>query len=136
MINVNTTSSVQIVNQLKRSIANEGEGSPSKSPKKRKSETDTSNNKFGSTDKSTSKSMSSSDIKREPKNKKESNANNQKLMRNKTVSLLDSNKKTRVKFKKDFVQTIQVESYKKYNVDMSYNDSESTETTKCRCSIF
>ena len=85
------------------------------------------------------RSTSNIDIRTENKiiteNEKENMAKSQKLKRNKTVCL-ETKKKFRVKFKNDFVQTIAVESYKKYNVDMSNNDGESGETTKCRCEIF
>jgi len=104
--------------------------------KTKKIETGTnSNNNLRVSEKSNNKSLSSSDIKGEFNKKKEIHKNN-KLIRNKTVSLADSNRKIRVKFKKDFVTTIVVESYKKYNVDMSYNDTETGEKTKCRCVIF
>jgi hypothetical protein len=40
-------------------------------------------------------------------------------------------------FKKKFAEVVIVESYKKYNVDLSYNDPVSQgETTRCRCQIF
>lgn len=137
MINVSTTgANTQVISQSQKSaIANEADNTLSKGSKKRKPEVNNSNNRLGVTDKSTNKSMSSSDIKTEIQAKK-NNVSNQKLMRNKTVSLMDSNKKSKVKFKKDFVQIIQVESYKKYNVDMSYNEGETNESTKCRCIIF
>jgi len=59
-----------------------------------------------------------------------------KFQRNKTVCLNNKKGKNRVKFKKNFVTTIVVESYKKYNVDMSFNDIEGNEGAKCRCLIF
>jgi hypothetical protein len=43
----------------------------------------------------------------------------------------------RVCFSKILVDTVIVESYKKYNMDMSYEDSNNKqETIKCKCLIF
>jgi hypothetical protein len=42
-----------------------------------------------------------------------------------------------VSFKdKNFLDVVNVESYKKYNVDMSYNEPEHEDTTRCKCLIF
>jgi hypothetical protein len=37
---------------------------------------------------------------------------------------------------KNFLDVVNVESYKKYNVDMSYNEPEHEETTRCKCLIY
>ena len=37
---------------------------------------------------------------------------------------------------KNFLDIVNVESYKKYNVDMSYNEPEHEETTRCKCFIY
>ena len=73
-------------------------------------------------------------IENKMENENENPSKSQKLKRNKTV-VLDTKKKYRVKFKNDFVKIINVESYKKYNIDVSTNE-ENGETTKCRCLIF
>jgi len=138
MINVNNSNTGQLITTSSKKVTpvEMDQSLNNTSKKKKKNETaDTSNNRLGVSDKSTNKSLSSSDIKGDINLKKEIPKNN-KLMRNKTVSLADSKKKARVKFKKEFVSIVVVESYKKYNVDMSYNDSESNETTKCRCLVF
>jgi len=135
MINGNNTSPVQIVNNT-TNISNSKVEPISINKQRRKSDSgDISNNKLGVSDKSTNKSLSSSNIKGDPKLNREIPKNN-KLMRNKTVSLADSKKKVRVKFKRDFISTVEVESYKRFNVDMSNNESETNESTKCRCLIF
>jgi hypothetical protein len=59
------------------------------------------------------------------------------LNRSKTKS--ESNKKSRKKvtFKeRNFLDIVNVESYKKYNANMSFNEPGSEETTRCRCLIF
>ena len=44
--------------------------------------------------------------------------------------------KKRLTFRKKFVDAIRVESYKKYNLDLSYNEpGYSDESSKCRCQI-
>jgi hypothetical protein len=42
----------------------------------------------------------------------------------------------KVSFSKNIVDTIIVESYKKYNLDMSYDESGKSDTIKCKCLIF
>ena len=43
----------------------------------------------------------------------------------------------KVAFKKKFLDIVYVESYKKYNIDLSYGDPvNSSESTRCRCLIF
>ena len=49
----------------------------------------------------------------------------------------NSKKGKRVSFSKNMVDTVIVESYKKYNVEMSYEESPSKqETIKCKCLIY
>jgi len=135
MINTNNPNSTPLVSINKKSSSSVMESSLSK--KKNKAEnSDTSNTKLGNTDKSTNKSLSTSDVKGDNKIKKETLKSPNKLTLNKTVALSESNKKNRVKFEKNFVHVVAVESYKKYNMDMSYNDAEQNESTKCRCLIF
>jgi len=54
------------------------------------------------------------------------------------IDMADSNKiKKKVTFKeKNFLEIVSVESFKKYNVEMSYNENESNETTRCKCIIY
>lgn len=137
MINANNSNSIQIIPAANRKFSNSVMDSSLTKKKKKTDNADTSNTKLGHSDKSTNKSLSSSDVKAEMQIKKEiTKSPNNKLTRNKTVAVGEANKKNRVKFKKDFVSTVVVESYKKYNVDMSYNDTETNESTKCRCLIF
>jgi hypothetical protein len=42
----------------------------------------------------------------------------------------------RVSFNKTLVDTVIVESFKKYNIDMSYEDSGKSDTIKCKCLIY
>lgn len=58
--------------------------------------------------------------------------------RNRSKVDIDSNKiKKKVTFKeKNFLDIVSVESFKKYNVEMSYNENESNETTRCKCIIY
>jgi hypothetical protein len=51
---------------------------------------------------------------------------------------LDKNRKVKkLTFRKKFVDHVIVESYKKYNIDLSYTDPEiNGEKTRCRCQIF
>ena len=91
-------------------------------------------------DSTPNKIITSTEIKTEnqfqlEKEKANPTKSSQKLQMNKAIGLKTKNK-FRVKFKNDFVHTIAVKSYKKYNVDMSYNEAESGERTKCRCRIF
>ncbi len=136
MINANNSNSIQIT-PTKTKLSNSVIES-SLTKKKKKTENDTSNTRLGQSDKSTSKSLSTSDVNAEMQIKKEipKSPKNNKITRNKTVALGESNNKNSVKFKKDFVNTVVVESFKKYNVDMSYNEAEPDESTKCRCFIF
>ncbi len=56
---------------------------------------------------------------------------------NKSNSNSHKKPKKRVVWKSQkFVDMVDVESYRKYNVDMSYNEPEQQETTRCRCLIF
>lgn len=79
-------------------------------------------------------------VSREKKNRSRSPSVSSKKMRNnKSNNLAEKNKKMkkRVNFReKNFLEVVIVESYKKYNVDMSYNEPDSEETTRCRCLIF
>jgi hypothetical protein len=54
------------------------------------------------------------------------------------IDIADSNKiKKKVTFKeKNFLEIVSVESFKKYNVEMSYNEGEGNETTRCKCIIY
>jgi hypothetical protein len=71
-------------------------------------------------------------------NKSQSQSNSPKLKRNKSIIIetKDVKKKLRVKFKNDFVHMVAVESYKKFNIDVSTNEGDNRESTKCRCLIF
>jgi hypothetical protein len=135
MINANNPNPTPLVSINKKSSSSVMESSLSK--KKNKAEnSDISNTKLGNSDKSTNKSLSTSDVKGDNQIKKETLKSPNRLTVNKKVALSESNKKNRVKFKKNFVDMVVVESYKKYNMDMSYNDAEPNESTKCRCLIF
>ena len=137
MINNDNSSTGQLPSLGKRPISlNELESSSVL--RRKKTETgENSTTKLGlTTDKSTSnnKTLNSSENRESKSKKKEKES--QKLIRNKTMNLPQQKKKSGVKFKKDFIQTINVESYKKYNMDMSNNESESNQSVKCRCEIF
>jgi hypothetical protein len=102
--------------------------SPSLSIKENKSENKSEKKiKSEKSEKSLNKSVNKSQI-----------SNSPKLIRKKTVivDVKDAKKKLRVKFKNDFVQIVAVESYKKYNIDVSTNEGDYRESTKCRCLIF
>jgi len=53
-------------------------------------------------------------------------------------SSVDKNRKLKkLTFRKKFVDLVMVESYKKYNIDLSYGDPVIIgEKTRCRCQIF
>jgi hypothetical protein len=70
-----------------------------------------------------------------PKKRMSSPSNSTKKARSKSNLTVNKKQKRRVAFEKNFVNITYVESYKKYNVDMSYNDPEPQETTRCRCII-
>jgi hypothetical protein len=56
-----------------------------------------------------------------------------------TLGGINKKNKKKVSFKPDkvFVEVINVESYKKYNIDNVYNEpAEAEETTRCKCIIF
>jgi len=136
MNKANISNSVKIVEISKKTLNLDSEQTVNYYKKKKTSETtEASNSRLGATDKSVSKSLSTRDLKGEIQMKKDFQKNS-KIIRNKTLSLADSNKKARVKFKRDFISTVEVESYKKYNEDMSNSESEAHETTKCRCLVF
>lgn len=74
-----------------------------------------------------------------PSRRSKSPSVSSKTIKGKSNNLIKANKrmKKKVNFKENnFLDIVLVESYKKYNVDMSYNESEKGETTRCRCSIF
>lgn len=137
--NTNESLPLQKQTTLKRTHLSDEHDNSSHKKKKKSEIVDISANKLGTTEKSTNKTINTSDIRDHSpvrKNKDKDKDKLPKLNRNKTISVSTIKKKIGVKFKKDFIQTVSVESYKKYNIDMSTNDQESHETTKCRCLIF
>jgi hypothetical protein len=58
------------------------------------------------------------------------------LVPNKRIPRKTVSKGKKVSFNKNLVDTVVVESYKKYNIDMSYDESSKPETTKCKCLVF
>ncbi len=51
-------------------------------------------------------------------------------------SVSKKTKKRRVMFNKNYLDVVYVESYKRYNIDVSSNGPEQNENVRCRCSIF
>lgn len=51
-------------------------------------------------------------------------------------SVMKKGKKKRVTFSKNYLDVVYMESYKRYNVDVSTNGQEQNEIVRCRCSIF
>jgi hypothetical protein len=45
-------------------------------------------------------------------------------------------KRRRVQFNKNYLDVVYVESYKKYNIDVSMNGQEQSDIVRCRCLIF
>jgi hypothetical protein len=60
--------------------------------------------------------------------------NSKNLMRKQTA--IKKGKKKRVTFNKNYLDIVNVESYKRFNVDVSINGQEQNEIVRCRCSIF
>jgi hypothetical protein len=55
---------------------------------------------------------------------------------NKTNMVPKKPKKRRVQFSRNYLDVVYVESYKKYNIDVSMNGQDQGDIIRCRCLIF
>jgi len=57
-------------------------------------------------------------------------------LQNKPNQVNKRSKRRRVQFNKNYLDVVYVESYKKYNIDVSLNGQEQNDIVRCRCCIF
>ena len=91
-------------------------------------------------DKKTSYGVNNSNTSLSPdKRSRSPSISSKKIKPKSTLGGINKKNKKKVSFKPDkvFVEVINVESYKKYNIDNVYNEpAEAEETTRCKCIIF
>jgi hypothetical protein len=77
-------------------------------------------------------SSSKKKISKSPTLRKEKSKSNNELQ----VNISRRTHRKKVKFSDPFVDPVNIESFKKFNLGMSYSEAEPEETTRCKCVIF
>ncbi len=91
--------------------------------------------------KNISSSKEQSDVKKSKSKKDTGSTVNSRKEKSKSKNESQGNiskrtNKKRVKFADPFVDPVNIESFKRFNLGMSYNEAEPEETTRCKCVIF
>jgi len=70
------------------------------------------------------------------KNRNSGGVSSSFILQNKPNQVNKRSKRRRVQFNKNYLDVVYVESYKKYNIDVSLNGQEQNDIVRCRCIIF